>query len=245
MSDRALVAAIRPNVQASSTTGVKKSAVTTTAMAGLTRTTAPSSPCSTPTIRSVPGPSGTSLAMVSSSSPGGILQAQPPPRAYWVSRKAAGPVMRSNVVPRPDTLLVTRPGVLGGADGGRRPGAGSLGCGGVRVPGGPPGLQNRWTARRVVGGFDSRPPPRGLGSPANGRRLRRRRVAIVDPRRQVPRTDVVLADPRLVAARELLGGALVKAAVARAQDLARSGAISPASVADAAAASLPPTAATL
>jgi L-seryl-tRNA(Ser) seleniumtransferase len=67
----------------------------------------------------------------------------------------------------------------------------------------------------------------------------------VDPRRHVPRTDVVLADPRLVAARELLGGALVKAAVARAQDLARSGAISPASVADTAAASLPPIAATL
>src|SRR5262249_48614073 len=73
----------------------------------------------------------------------------------------------------------------------------------------------------------------------------RRRVAVVDPRRHVPRTDVVLGGPRLVAARELLGAALVKAAVARAQDLARSGAISPASVADAAAASLPPTAATL
>jgi L-seryl-tRNA(Ser) seleniumtransferase len=56
---------------------------------------------------------------------------------------------------------------------------------------------------------------------------------------------VVLADPRLVAARERLGAALVKAAVAYAQDLARSGAISPASVADTAAASLPPTAASL
>src|SRR5262250_93509 len=67
----------------------------------------------------------------------------------------------------------------------------------------------------------------------------------MDPRRQVPRTDVVLADPRLVAAREQLGGALVKAAVARAQELARTGAISPAGVADAAAASLPPTAASL
>ena len=55
----------------------------------------------------------------------------------------------------------------------------------------------------------------------------------------------MLADPRLVAARELLGAALVKAAVVRAQDLVRSGAISPASVADTAAASLPPTAATL
>jgi L-seryl-tRNA(Ser) seleniumtransferase len=67
----------------------------------------------------------------------------------------------------------------------------------------------------------------------------------VDLRRHVPRTDVVLTDPRLVAARELLGAALVKAAVARAQDLARCGAISPASVADAAAASLPQAAATL
>jgi L-seryl-tRNA(Ser) seleniumtransferase len=67
----------------------------------------------------------------------------------------------------------------------------------------------------------------------------------VDPRRQVPRTDAVLADPRLVAAREQLGGVLVKAAVARAQDLARSGAINPASVADTAVASLPPVAATL
>ena len=55
----------------------------------------------------------------------------------------------------------------------------------------------------------------------------------------------MLADPRLAAARERLGGALVKAAVARAQELARSGTISPASVADAAAASLPPIAASL
>jgi L-seryl-tRNA(Ser) seleniumtransferase len=68
---------------------------------------------------------------------------------------------------------------------------------------------------------------------------------VEDPRRNVPRTDVVLADPRLAAAREVLGAALIKQAVSQAQDLARSGAISPASVADAAAASLPPTAASL
>jgi L-seryl-tRNA(Ser) seleniumtransferase len=67
----------------------------------------------------------------------------------------------------------------------------------------------------------------------------------VDQRRHIPRTDVVLADARLVAARERLGGSLVKAAVARAQELARSGAISPVDVADIAAASLPPIAATL
>ena len=42
-----------------------------------------------------------------------------------------------------------------------------VGIGGVRVPGGPHGLQNRWTARRAVGGFDSRPPPlsRSTGCP--------------------------------------------------------------------------------
>ena len=55
----------------------------------------------------------------------------------------------------------------------------------------------------------------------------------------------MLADPRLAAARERLGGTLVKAAVSRAQDLARTGAISPAGVADAAVAALPPTAASL
>jgi L-seryl-tRNA(Ser) seleniumtransferase len=70
-------------------------------------------------------------------------------------------------------------------------------------------------------------------------------VAVVDPRRHVPRTDLVLADPRLAAARQRLGGALVKAAVARAQDLARSGVISPAGVADTTAASLPPAATSL
>jgi L-seryl-tRNA(Ser) seleniumtransferase len=55
----------------------------------------------------------------------------------------------------------------------------------------------------------------------------------------------VLADPRLVAATDRLGAPLVKAAVARAQDMARSGTISPAMVADTAAASLPPGAASL
>src|SRR6266480_3478068 len=122
MSDRALVAAIRPKVYASSTTGVKKSAVTTTAMSGRTRTTAPSSPCSTPTISSVPGPSGISLATVSSSSPGGILQAQPPPRANWVSRTAlcvTGPIVwvtRLTVIapPNSDSVGLEAPGVPDG-----------------------------------------------------------------------------------------------------------------------------------
>jgi hypothetical protein len=67
---------------ASSTTGVKKSAVATTALVGLIRTTAASSPCSTPIRTSSGRRSGISLATASSSSPGGILHAQPPPRAY-------------------------------------------------------------------------------------------------------------------------------------------------------------------
>ena len=85
-SDSALVAAMAPKVYASSATGVKKSAVATTARSALIRTTAASSPCSTPMSRSGCGWAGMSRATASSSSPGGILHAHPPPRAYWVSR---------------------------------------------------------------------------------------------------------------------------------------------------------------
>src|SRR4051794_33621246 len=60
-----------------------------------------------------------------------------------------------------------------------------------------------------------------------------------DVRRQVPRTDVVLADPRLVDAAGRLGRDLVKAAVIEAQGRARSGQLTPAAVADAAVALLP------
>jgi L-seryl-tRNA(Ser) seleniumtransferase len=67
----------------------------------------------------------------------------------------------------------------------------------------------------------------------------------VDPRRQVPRTDAVLADPQLAAATERLGRARVKAAVAQAQQQAREGRISPAEVVRAAAARLPAHAASL
>ncbi len=61
----------------------------------------------------------------------------------------------------------------------------------------------------------------------------------MDGRRFVPRTDTVLADPRLAAAIPRLGRARVKAAVARAQQQARSGQISPDAVADVAVAGLP------
>jgi L-seryl-tRNA(Ser) seleniumtransferase len=61
----------------------------------------------------------------------------------------------------------------------------------------------------------------------------------VDPRRLVPRTDAVLADPRLAEAAARLGRARVKAAVSQAQQHAREGLIDPGEVADSAVAALP------
>ncbi|MFF5208373.1 L-seryl-tRNA(Sec) selenium transferase [Streptosporangium sp. NPDC000396] len=61
----------------------------------------------------------------------------------------------------------------------------------------------------------------------------------------MPRTDVVLADPRLVAAAGRLGRAVVKDAVTQAQWQARRGGIGPGEVADAAVAALPPYATSL
>ncbi|MDQ0378821.1 L-seryl-tRNA(Sec) selenium transferase [Amycolatopsis thermophila] len=66
-----------------------------------------------------------------------------------------------------------------------------------------------------------------------------------DPRRRVPRTDVLLAHPRLADAERVLGRALVKAAVIAAQDRARAGEIEPEEVAEHAIAALPPTATSL
>jgi L-seryl-tRNA(Ser) seleniumtransferase len=70
-------------------------------------------------------------------------------------------------------------------------------------------------------------------------------VALVDVRRLTPRTDAVLADPRLAAAERRLGRALVLASVRRAQDRARSGEIEPGEVADAAFDDLPALASSL
>ncbi|MCA1710302.1 MAG: L-seryl-tRNA(Sec) selenium transferase [Actinobacteria bacterium] len=64
---------------------------------------------------------------------------------------------------------------------------------------------------------------------------------MTDPRRAVPRTDAVLADPRLVRAAVVLGPQVVKDAVRTAQDAARSGAVAPEAVADAAVGLLPVT----
>jgi len=60
-----------------------------------------------------------------------------------------------------------------------------------------------------------------------------------DPRRRVPRTDTVLADPRLLDAAGRLGPGLVKEAVRAAQERARQGDIAPDAVADEAVAGLP------
>jgi len=75
--------------------------------------------------------------------------------------------------------------------------------------------------------------------PASSHRGGAGKVTLVDGRRFVPRTDTVLADPRLAAAIPRLGRARVKASVARAQQQARSGQISPDAVADVAVAGLP------
>jgi L-seryl-tRNA(Ser) seleniumtransferase len=61
----------------------------------------------------------------------------------------------------------------------------------------------------------------------------------------VPRTDQLLADPRLRAAAERLGPVLVKRAVVEAQQRCREGEVAPDAVADEAVASLPPSATTL
>ncbi len=62
---------------------------------------------------------------------------------------------------------------------------------------------------------------------------------MTDPRRATPRTDAVLADPRLEQATHCLGHDIVKTAVRRAQQQCRDGLISPEYVADTAYAALP------
>jgi L-seryl-tRNA(Ser) seleniumtransferase len=68
---------------------------------------------------------------------------------------------------------------------------------------------------------------------------------VTDPRRRVPRTDALLADPRLAKAERTLGRALVKTIVAQAQERARAGEIAPEKVADDAVAALPSSASSL
>src|SRR5687768_8195479 len=66
-----------------------------------------------------------------------------------------------------------------------------------------------------------------------------------DGRRQVPRTDALLDDPRVAAAAGRLGRDLVKHAVRGVQQRIRDGAVDPASAADAVLADLPARASSL
>jgi L-seryl-tRNA(Ser) seleniumtransferase len=68
---------------------------------------------------------------------------------------------------------------------------------------------------------------------------------IDDPRRQVPRTDTLLADPRLTDAGERLGRGLVKDVVQRVQQRVRDGEVAPPDAVDAVLAALPGTASSL
>jgi L-seryl-tRNA(Ser) seleniumtransferase len=68
---------------------------------------------------------------------------------------------------------------------------------------------------------------------------------VTDPRRAIPRTDDVLAEPRLAKAAATLGRTLVKTAVVEAQQRAREGLIAPADVAESALAALPAQASSL
>jgi len=70
-------------------------------------------------------------------------------------------------------------------------------------------------------------------------------TVVSDPRRRVPRTDAVLAEPPIALAVARLGRALVKEAVGAAQDQVRRGEIAPEAVVDAVLDRLPDTAATL
>jgi L-seryl-tRNA(Ser) seleniumtransferase len=65
-----------------------------------------------------------------------------------------------------------------------------------------------------------------------------------DPRRQVPRTDVLLSDPRLVSALGRLGAKLVKQVVIAAQDQVRQGVLAAADAVEAVLLALPATAST-
>ena len=68
---------------------------------------------------------------------------------------------------------------------------------------------------------------------------------VVDPRRRVPRTDAVLAEPRVAAAAVRLGRQLVKQAVTAAQQRVRDSALPPDEIVDAVLGALPPAATTL
>jgi L-seryl-tRNA(Ser) seleniumtransferase len=70
-------------------------------------------------------------------------------------------------------------------------------------------------------------------------------LTALDPRRTVPRTDALLADPAVLAAIERLGSARVRTLIAEVQDRVRSGLLAPDRVVDEVMANLPGTAGSL
>src|SRR6266568_127245 len=100
MSESALAAATRPQSRASSTIGVKKSVVSTSARSSSSRSTAASSPSAAPTSRSPLAPPSPwpTVDISSSSAPSGSLQAQPAPWESEVRRIVPVSVMRCSVV---------------------------------------------------------------------------------------------------------------------------------------------------
>src|SRR6476661_1970625 len=94
MSENAFVAAIRPNVYGSSTSGVKKSIVCTTASSSEIRQTAASSRPSWPTISCAESTRGRP-ASTSRSEPAGSLHAQPAPCESSVRRTVSVAILPS------------------------------------------------------------------------------------------------------------------------------------------------------
>src|SRR5213594_2527281 len=86
MSDSALVAAMRQKSYGSSTIGMKKSVVATTACSSFRRYTAASSPVSIPTSSAGSRYWLGTLARISASAAGAILQPHPPPDVKLVNR---------------------------------------------------------------------------------------------------------------------------------------------------------------
>src|SRR3954469_4255546 len=91
----ALVAAMRPKSNGSSTIGVKKAVVAPIACGAFRGKTAASAAVSRPTSRSFGRPRIGVAARISESTAGAILQPQPPPWLNWVRRIFSGAFMEA------------------------------------------------------------------------------------------------------------------------------------------------------
>src|SRR3954465_11351498 len=104
----ALVAAMRPKSCGSSTIGVKKSVVATSAWLSFSRYTAASSEVSVPTRRSLGRPRIGEAERMSESTAGAILQPHPPPWLNSVRRIFSGAFMGVEFSHGTDGFLVLR-----------------------------------------------------------------------------------------------------------------------------------------